>query len=217
VSYKPSHNLVISCLIAGSSALSKAGYKVAHIDFNTYYGADEASLSLDELVHWADERSSLESEIANSYLESQKSRFISISRSASKLPQPRQYSLSLAPSLIPSVGPIISSLVSSGVARYGGYRLLECVGVYDISGTVKAVPGSKEDVFKNKDISLVDKRRLMRFLLFAAGEFEDKKEIDGQENTPFLEFLKISFSLNEEIAAMIAYSLAYCVSASGRH
>jgi RAB protein geranylgeranyltransferase component A len=216
VSYKTSHNLVISCLIACSSALSKAGYKVAHIDFNPYYGANEASLSLDELIHWADERSSLESEKANSYLESQKSQFISISRSTSKLPQSRQYSLSLAPSLIPSIGPIISSLVSSGVARYGGYRLLEHVGVYDISGTVKAVPGSKEDVFKNKDMSLVDKRRLMRFLIFAAGEFEGKKEIDGQENTPFLEFLKISFSLNAEIATVIAYSLAYCASASGR-
>jgi RAB protein geranylgeranyltransferase component A len=65
-------------------------------------------------------------------------------------------------------------------------------------------------------MSLVDKRRLMRFLIFAAGEFEGKKEIDGQENTPFLEFLKISFSLNAEIATVIAYSLAYCASASGR-
>jgi len=197
-----------SCSIAGFSALSKAGYKVAHIDVYSYYGADEASLSLDELIQWVDERSSLESE---------KAKFTSISRSAFTLPQSRQYAISLAPSLIPSVGPIISSLVLSGVARYGGYRLLERVGVYDISGTVKSVPGSKEDVFKNKDISLVDKRRLMRFLVFAAGEFEDKKEFDGHENTPFLVFLKITFALNDEIAGMIAYSLAYCVSASGRH
>jgi RAB protein geranylgeranyltransferase component A len=86
-----------------------------------------------------------------------------------------------------------------------------------MSGAVKAVPGSKEDVFKNKDLGLVDKRRLMRFLMFAAGEFEERKDLDGQENKPFLEFLQSTFSLNEEISRVIAYSLAYCVSASGRH
>jgi RAB protein geranylgeranyltransferase component A len=83
-----------------------------------------------------------------------------------------------------------------------------------MSGAVKAVPGSKEDVFKNKDLGLVDKRRLMRFLMFAAGEFEERKDLDGQENKPFLEFLQSTFSLNEEISRVIAYSLAYCVSAS---
>lgn len=110
---------------------------------------------------------------------------------------------------------MIATLVSSGVARYGGYRLIERVGVYDSSGVVKTVPGSKEDVFKNKDISLVDKRRLMRFLMFAAGNFEDKKELEGKADTPFLDFLKSVFSLNEEIAEVVTYSLAYCISASG--
>jgi RAB protein geranylgeranyltransferase component A len=206
---------VIRRLTTHFRALSKAGYKVAHIDINPYYGADEASLSLGELIQWADDRSPLEPEHLNPYLDCQKAKFTSISKSASTLPQSRQYALSLAPSLIPSIGPTISSLVASGVARYGGYRLLERVGVYDISGIVKAVPSSKEDVFKNKDISLVDKRRLMRFLMFAAGDFEDKKDLEGKENTPFLEFLQTVFSLNEEIAGIIAYSLAYCVSTSG--
>lgn len=171
---------------------------------------------MDELIQWLDDRSSsLAADPLNSYMESQKAKFTSISHSGSVLPQSRQYALSLAPSLIPSLGPIISSLVASGVARYGGYRLLERVGVYDPSGTVKAVPGSKEDVFKNKDINLLDKRRLMRFLIFAAGDFESNKELEGTEETPFLFFLKTTFSLNEEMARVITYSLAYCVSASG--
>jgi RAB protein geranylgeranyltransferase component A len=53
--------------------------------------------------------------------------------------------------------------------------------------------------------------------MFAAGEVEDKKELDGKEEMPFMEFLQTTFSLNEEIAGVITYSLAYCVSASGRH
>lgn len=88
--------------------------------------------------------------------------------------------------------------------------------MYDASGTVKTVPGSKEDVFKNKDMSLVDKRRLMRFLMFAAGDFEDRSELEGRADLPFPEFLKAAFSLNDEIAAAITYSLTYCVSPSGR-
>lgn len=205
-------------LNSAPSALSKAGYKIAHIDINSYYGADEASLSLDELSKWADERSSSSNiEDIHPYIRSQRAKFTSMTRHGPILPQSRQFAISLAPSLIPSIGPVISSLVSSGVARYGGYRLLESVGVYDSSGIVKPVPGSKEDVFKNKDISLVDKRRLMRFLMFASGDFEDKKELEGKADMPFLEYLKTTFSLNEEIATVITYSLAYCIDASGPH
>lgn len=105
--------------------------------------------------------------------------------------------------------------MSSGVARYGGYRLLERVGIYDINGVVKNVPGSKEDVFKDKNISLVDKRRLMRFLMFAAGEFEESNELDGKEELPFSQFLQDDFSLNHDLASAVAYSLAYCTFASG--
>lgn len=104
----------------------------------------------------------------------------------------------------------------SGVAKYSGFRLLDCVSVYDSSGRARGVPGSKEDIFKSKDISLIEKRRLMRFLTFAAaGEFDGKKELDGRHETPFLEFLQSVFSLSEETCSAIAYSLAFCMSATG--
>ncbi|KAK0204997.1 GDP dissociation inhibitor-domain-containing protein [Desarmillaria ectypa] len=182
-----------------AAALSKAGFKVAHIDGNPYYGADEASLSLEEFIEWTDK-----------YHDS----FFAFSGIRTKLPHARQYSISLSPSVIPSVGPLISALVASGVSRYGGFQLVERVGIYDVSsGTVKGVPGSKEDVFKNKDISLVDKRRLMRFLMFAAGEFEGKPELEGREELAFGEFLKTAFMLNDETAAAIVYALAFCFTA----
>lgn len=174
---------------------------MAHIDENPYYGGQEASLSLDEFIQWADTSNSSE--------------FTSIAHSPDTLPQSRQYSICLCPSFIPSIGPIISSLISSGVAKYGGFRLLDRVGVYDQSGIIKYVPGTKEDVFKNKDINLIDKRRLMRFLMFAIGEFEENKELEDQYNLPFEEFLKTMFSLNDEITATIIYSIAYCLSPSG--
>jgi RAB protein geranylgeranyltransferase component A len=185
-----------------AAALSKAGYKVAHIDSNAYYGDEEASLSLEEVVKWVDSSTSTSSTC----------RFQRISRSPNVPSQSRQYSICLQPAIIPSVGPLISSLVSSGVAKYNGFKLLESVSIYDSPGKVKSVPGSKEDIFKNKQISLIEKRRLMRFLTFAAGEFEDQKELEGKAELPFPEFLRTIFSLSEEIASVITYALAFCMS-----
>ncbi|KAJ7746669.1 FAD/NAD(P)-binding domain-containing protein [Mycena metata] len=180
-----------------AAALSKAGFNVAHLDRNEYYGSGEASLSFDEFIKWQDKPQP----------------FIrGASRSGDSIEQARAYSISLSPSLIPSTGPLIDALVASGVSRYGGFRLIERVCVYEASGIVKPVPGSKEDIFKDKDISLLDKRRLMRFLMFTAGDFEDKKELEGHADSPFPEFLKTVFSLNEEMTDAITYALAYCLS-----
>ena len=197
------------------SALSKAGVKVAHLDNNPYYGGDEASLTLEELAQWADSRSTPEnSEKLSKYLVAQRAKFTSVSRSPLVPDHPRHYSISLAPSLIPSVGPLISSLVASGVSRYGGYRLLERVGIYSSNDGLQNVPGSKEDVFKSS-LSLIEKRRLMRFLLYTSGDFESSKEFQGQEQTPFPEFLQSKFSLTQEIVDAIVYALAFCSSNAG--
>jgi Rab proteins geranylgeranyltransferase component A len=200
------------------SALSKAGVKVVHLDNNSYYGGDEASLTLDELARWADSRSTpsedLEKEKPSSYLSAQRVIFTPVSRSPVIPDHSRHYSISLAPSLIPSVGPLISSLIASGVSRYGGYRLLERVGIYSSNDGLRNVPGSKEDVFKSS-LSLIEKRRLMRFLVFASGDFERSKEFQGQEQIPFPEFLQTKFSLSQEIVDAIVYALAFCSSNAG--
>lgn len=189
------------------SALAKAGFKVAQIDVNEYYGSDQASLAADELATWADIRSSPDSgSVSQAYS--------SVSRSGDVPPFARHYSLSLAPALLPSTGPFLSALISSGVSRYGAYRLLERVAVFD-SGALRAVPASKEDVFKASELSLLDKRRLMRFLTFAAGEFEGKQELIGKEETPFVEFLHSTYSLGDKLAHAIAYALAFCAAADG--
>lgn len=178
------------------SALSKAGLRIAHLDEHPYYGNKEASLSLDEFSQWCSTqpRSTIHGE---------------------PLPQARSYSISLAPSVIPAVGPLISSLVSSGVSRYGGFRLVERVLLYNKTLGIVGVPGSKEDIFKSKSISLVEKRRLMRFLMFAAGSLENQPELEGMEDAPFGKFLSQKFSLNEDTTTAIVYALAFCFTPSG--
>jgi len=198
------------------SALSKAGVKVAHLDNNPYYGGDEASLNLDELSRWAESRSttSENSEKLSSYFVAQRAKFASVTRSPIVPDHSRHYSISLAPSLILSVCPFISSLIASGVSRYGGYRLLERVGIYSSSNGLRNVPGSKEDVFKSS-LTLIEKRRLMRFLVFASGEFEGSNELQGHEQTPFPEFLQTKFFLIQDMVDAIVYALAFCSSSTG--
>ena len=189
------------------SALAKAGFKIAQIDVNEYYGSDQASLAADELATWAEARS-------NSTAGASSKAYSSISRSRDVPPFARHYSLSLAPALLPSTGPFLSALIASGVSRYGAYRLLERVAVFD-GGALRAVPASKEDVFKATELSLLDKRRLMRFLTFAAGDFEGKQELAGKEDMPFVEFLNSTYSLGDKLAHAIAYALAFCSSSDG--
>ncbi|KAH8115765.1 FAD/NAD-binding domain-containing protein [Phellopilus nigrolimitatus] len=185
-----------------AAALAKAGFKVVHIDINSYYGASEASLTTEELKTWIE--AFLKSSDSVSPLASVHGESPSSSRS---------YSLSLSPSVFASTGPFITSLIGSGVARYGGFRLLERTCVYSAAG-FKSVPGSKEDIFKSKELSLVDKRKLMRFLTFASGDFECSSEIQGRESMSFLEFLEEVFSINKQLASALTYALAFCSTSS---
>lgn len=141
--------------------------------------------------------------------------FSSHSGDSQVLPYSRQYSICLRPAILPSLGPLITGLIASGVAKYSGFKLLDSVNIYDPDGTVKSVPGSKDAIFKSKDISLIEKRRLMRFLTFASGDFEDKPEIEGKEEQPFPEYLKSTFQLSDATVVVIAYALAHCAGSSG--
>ena len=178
-----------------------------HIDRQPYYGGTEASLTANELHDWVKK--------FEGQIQSSRTAFSSASLRGQALANSRAYSLSLAPSIIVSVGPLISSLIGSGVSRYGGFKLLEHLLIYSGS-TLKPVPGSKEDIFRSKDITLVDKRRLMRFLVFAAGDFENAPELRGKEEEQFTSFLKNTFSLNDNLSAAIAFALALCISDSGK-
>lgn len=189
-------------------ALAKAGKSVLHLDPNQYYGGEQASLTLDELQEWYQERSSTspDPEVTSSsqagssgsssqgtYHPSQRKRYTQPSTSEpdeSLLANKRRYALSLFPAVLPSRGSLITTLINSGVSKYVSFRLLDSVSLYEPvqgaeaeagvgTGKVRRVPGSKEQVFKDKQISLMEKRRLMKFLMFAVGEFENDQLLKG--------------------------------------
>ena len=175
-----------------SRALAKAGKTVLHLDPNEYYAASQASLTLDELVDWS-------SKYGSTRLNNRKTALFSSASTSSLTPaleaNRRRYALSLFPSVLPSRGELIDTLVKSDVSKYVSFRMLDSVSIWNdeaglgesgdpasaggSSGSVTRVPGSKEEVFKDKTASLMEKRRLMKFLMFAAGAFEDDPLLSG--------------------------------------
>lgn len=156
------------------SAIAKSGRSVLHVDENAYYGGSQATLNLKELVSWAKQTHDI------------RYRDIELLYPASNASDPpsellaasRHYNLSLCPTLVPAVSPFVDTLVRSGVAKYTGFKLLDAVAMLE-EGSLKKVAAAKEEIFNDKSLSLMDKRKLMKFLVFAGGEFEESELIRG--------------------------------------
>ena len=158
-------------------ALAKSGKSVLHLDPNDYYGDQQASLTLDELQQWSQSHSDpLDTSSTNAHACASTSQ---LDESLTK--NRRRYALSLFPAVLPSRGPLIQTLINSGVSKYVSFRILDSVSIWQ-EGTegIRRVPGSKEQVFKDKEITLMEKRRLMKFLMFSAGEFENDPLLKGE-------------------------------------
>jgi Rab proteins geranylgeranyltransferase component A len=89
--------------------------------------------------------------------------------------QSRRYNLEQTPKMLLSRGDIVELIISSGTGSYLEFRLVEKLYFW-FQNTLNLVPGSKEDVFINKEMTLIQKRRLMKFLTFAM-DFEASPEV----------------------------------------
>ena len=147
-----------------SAALARAGKQVLHVDENAYYGGTWASLTLSELAHWAATHDGASLRFPRDG-----------ALAPGEIPErlravDRHYALALRSALLPSQGPMLEALIRSNVASYATFRLLEHVLVYDPEAAhLERVPSSKSEIFKQRSISLADKRRLMRFMQLAGG------------------------------------------------
>jgi RAB protein geranylgeranyltransferase component A len=192
--------------------LAKAGKSVLHLDPNEYYGSDQASLTLDELAAWSQRVLSAEDDNAAGPSTTRYTNATTSPLTPQLENDRRRYALSLFPAILPSRGEMIDTLIKSQVSKYVSFRKLDSVALWQQqlsqatpgeggdqagpveasveertgrqSGHIRRVPGSKEEVFKDKSVGLVDKRRLMKFLMFAAGDFESDDMLKGAFDPP---------------------------------
>ena len=141
-----------------------------------------------------------------------------------KLGFSRAYSLSLSPQLIYTRSNLLPALVSSKV-----YRQLEFLAVGNwwiysdheaadegqtgsaapSRGSLRRIPGGREDVFADKGIDLRSTRSLMKFLKLAADPEAHESILEQWGSKPFPEFLEGHLSIPSRLQApLLALTLS---------
>lgn len=141
------------CVLSG--LLATAGKKVLHVDRNSYYGADSASLNLSNLFAKFNNGKKPEQRIFD------------------VLGQNRDYNVDLIPKCIMACGKLVKMLLHTKVTRYLEFRSLDASYVYR-SGKVYKVPATKMEVVSNGLLGLFEKRRMINFLMYLQAYDETK-------------------------------------------
>ncbi|EEA26965.1 Rab proteins geranylgeranyltransferase component A [Talaromyces marneffei ATCC 18224] len=201
-------------------ALSRSGKKVLHVDKNTYYGGPEAAFSIQEAQEWVEmlqkESGREPFEDASIYSPSDGS------DDGKKLSFSRAYTLSLSPQLVYTRSKLLPSLVSSKVYRQLEFQAVGSWWIYgklanpegDVSGQLRRVPSSREDIFADDAISMKAKRMLIRFLRNVnqpqqTEEGAEQSTIQEDEHISLSEYLNIKFNAPSELHNPI-HSLSLC-------
>jgi len=138
---------------------------------------------------------------------------------ASKLGFSRAYSLALAPQLIYSRSVLLPTLVSSRVHQQLEFLAVGSWWIYvpdgkiesdaqnrsgqRAAGTLKKIPGGREDVFADKTIDLKSKRSLMKFLRLAADPEALQPGLDQCGGRSFQDFLTLQYALSTELQSAL--------------
>lgn len=115
----------------------------------------------------------------------------------------RRFNIDLVSKLLYSRGSLVDLLIQSNVSRYAEFKNVTRILTYR-HGNVEQVPCSRADVFASRQLSVVEKRKLMRFLTSC---MEDSEEHQAYSERPYLEFLKDQ-NLGENLQHFLIHSIA---------
>uniref|UniRef100_A0A1B0ARC9 Rab proteins geranylgeranyltransferase component A n=1 Tax=Glossina palpalis gambiensis TaxID=67801 RepID=A0A1B0ARC9_9MUSC len=203
-----------------AAAASRIGKTVLHIDPNEYYGGSWSSFSLEAFIMLMDGRAIRNRELTHFQyqwhipLEAEEEMQEQCEAnnqkwSVSRLMQlSRKFNIDLCPKILYSSGKLVQLLISSNICRYAEFRAIDRVcTVYQ--NELLNVPCSRSDVFNTKDLNIVEKRLLMKFLTTCMAYGENKCEEDSVEfrGRPFSEYLKKQ-QITEKINRCIMQAIA---------
>jgi len=173
------------CILSG--ILSVEGKKVLHMDRNSYYGGESASLNLNQLFE----------------------KFGKGKPTESKLGASRDYNVDLIPKFIMSSGLLVQILIKTDVTRYLEFKSVDGSFVVN-SGKVYKVPSTSAEALKSSLMGILEKRRCAKFLEYV-GEYDDSdpKTYKGYDlkKTTAAELFK-SFGLAPETIDFIGHAMA---------
>ncbi|KAI4785345.1 hypothetical protein KUCAC02_037822, partial [Chaenocephalus aceratus] len=121
----------------------------------------------------------------------------------------RRFNIDLVSKLMFSRGSLVDLLIKSNVSRYAEFKNVTRILTYR-QGRVEQVPCSRSDVFASRQLSVVEKRKLMRFLTSCSEETEEQRAYNGR---PYLEFLSDQ-KLGDNLQHFLLHSIAMVTEAT---
>ncbi|XP_012880450.1 PREDICTED: rab proteins geranylgeranyltransferase component A 1 [Dipodomys ordii] len=118
----------------------------------------------------------------------------------------RRFNIDLVSKLLYSRGLLIDLLIKSNVSRYAEFKNITRILAFR-EGRVEQVPCSRADVFNSKQLSMVEKRMLMKFLTFCMEYEEHPDKYKGYEEITFSQYLKTQ-KLTPNLQYFVLHSIA---------
>nr|XP_057942599.1 rab proteins geranylgeranyltransferase component A 1 isoform X2 [Doryrhamphus excisus] len=115
----------------------------------------------------------------------------------------RRFNIDLVSKLMYARGSLVDLLIKSNVSRYAEFKNITRILTYR-HGNVEQVPCSRADVFASRQLSVVEKRKLMRFLTSC---MEDAEEHEATSARTYLEFLHDQ-QLSDNLRHFLLHSIA---------
>ncbi|XP_025065747.1 rab proteins geranylgeranyltransferase component A 1 isoform X2 [Alligator sinensis] len=118
----------------------------------------------------------------------------------------RRFNIDLVSKVLYSQGLLIDLLIKSNVSRYAEFKNATRILVFR-EGKVEQVPCSRADVFNSKQLTMIEKRMLMKFLTFCLEYEQHPDEYQDYKDCTFSQYLK-SQKLTPNLQHFILHSIA---------
>jgi len=133
-----------------SGLMSVAGKKVLHMDRNSYYGGESASLSLDEMFK----------------------KYGNGEKPAPELGSSRDFNIDLIPKFMMASGKLVKMLLHTKTTHYLEFKQIDGSFVFK-KGDIHKVPATETEALKSGLMGLFEKRRFRNFLVYVQ-DYEEK-------------------------------------------
>uniref|UniRef100_A0A9J7X3A9 Rab GDP dissociation inhibitor n=1 Tax=Cyprinus carpio carpio TaxID=630221 RepID=A0A9J7X3A9_CYPCA len=174
------------CILSG--IMSVKGKKVLHMDRNSYYGGDSASITpLEDLYK----------------------RFSLPGSPPESMGKGRDWNVDLIPKFLMANGQLVRMLLITQVTRYLDFKVIEGSFVYK-KGSIYKVPSTETEALASSLMGLFEKRRFRKFLVFVANFDEnDPKTLEGVDpkKTTMRDVYK-KFDLGQDVVDFTGHALA---------
>lgn len=183
------------CILSG--LLSQEGKKVLHIDKESFYGAEGASLNLTSL--WK--------------------RFRPTQEPPAYLGTNRDWNVDLIPKFIMASGKLVRILLKTRVSRYLEWKCVDGTYVYQYvkpgifskgGPTIQKVPANDSEALKSDLMGLLEKRRCKNFFVYVTKlDAANPKTFDGLDvhKEPFTALVK-KFDLDDNTVDFLGHAVA---------